>query len=361
MLVIFIGQEIKKWIFGIYLKQNIYKYYFNKKIKIKIKIKMNSLNETNENKNKKILFQTSKNILKNIINNYLHSHNILNEIKNKSRYEISFITHNNKYYVKKKIKQILNLDNRGTLLNHISKKGANGVTPLNLIKEINILKIFKNSNDKKYLDYFPKIILKISTDFQMVTEFGGIDLFTLTNDFDFFNYEKIIEFKYIFKQVILALNFLHSLNLTHGDVKPANILVNDNLKITLIDYDLSFYDTLDKINKKFGTHEYLSPEIYNCGIITNKTDTWSLGTTMYCCYKKKNLYKYKINYVIQKHYIDVMTDVNYLENYIKNLKMEKEFEELIINFMKYEPNDRVELTNSIKYSFFNSLEYKYLC
>jgi hypothetical protein len=34
-LVIFIGREIKKWIFGIYLKQNIYKYYFNKKIKFK--------------------------------------------------------------------------------------------------------------------------------------------------------------------------------------------------------------------------------------------------------------------------------------------------------------------------------------
>jgi serine/threonine protein kinase len=313
---------------------------------------MNSFNETNQNENKKILFQTSKNILKNIINDYLHSQNILNKIKNNSRYEISFIKYDKKYYVKKKIKKIkinLNLD--------IEKNNKNKKN--NLIKEINILKIFKNSNDKKYLDYFPKIILKFSTDFQMVTGFGGIDLFTLTNDFDFFNYEKIIEFKYIFKQVIVALIFLHSLNLTHGDVKPANILVNDNLKITLIDYDLSFYGILDKINKKFGTHEYIPPEIYNCGKITNKTDIWSLGATMFCCYKKKNLYKYKINDVIQKHYIDVMTDVNYLENYIINLKMEKEFEELIINFMKYEPNDRVELKKSIEYSFFNSLKYKY--
>jgi hypothetical protein len=56
-----------------------------------------------------------------------------------------------------------------------------------------------------------------------------------------------------------------------------------------------------------------------------------------------------------------MTDVNYLENYIINLKMEKEFEELILNFMKYEPNDRVDLKKSIKYSFFNSLKYKYFC
>jgi serine/threonine protein kinase len=308
---------------------------------------MNSFNETNQNENKKILFQTSKNILKNIINYYLHSQYILNKIKKNSRYEISFIKHNKKYYVTKKIKKVLNLNL------DIEKN--------NLIKEINTLKLFKNLNDKKYIDYFPKIILKFSTNFQMITEFGGIDLFTLTNDFDFFNYEKIIEFKYIFKQVIVALDFLHSLNLTHSDVKPANILVNDNLKITLIDYDLSFYNTLNKINKKFGTHEYLSPEIYNCGKITNKTDIWSLGSTMFCCHKKNNLYIYEINDVIQKHYIDVMTDVNYLENYIKNLKMEKEFEELIINFMKYKPSYRVELKKSIEYSFFNSLEYKYFC
>jgi serine/threonine protein kinase len=310
---------------------------------------MDTLNENKENKENKILFKTSKNILKNIMNDYLHSSKILNEIKNNSKYNISFIKHNKKYYVKKKIKKVLNI-------NKNNKNNKN-----NLIKEINILKIFKNSNDKKYLDYFPKIILNFSTDFQLVTEFGGIDLFTLTNDFDFFNYDRIIEFKYIFKQVIIALDLLHCLNFTHGDIKPENILVNCNFKITLIDYDLSFYKTLDTINKKIGTKEFISPEIYNCLKITNKTDMWSLGATMFCCYKKNNLYKYEINNVIQKHYIDVMTDVNYLENYIKNLKTEKEFEELILNFMKYEPNDRVELKKSIKYSFFNSLEYKYFC
>lgn len=291
----------------------------------------------NENE-KKVLFEKSKNILKNIINEFKNSRNLLNEITKTSKYEISFIHYDKNYYVKKKVS------------NSNIKSNEN-----DLKKEIVILKQFKNLNDIYIIDHFPKINLKLSTDSQIITKFDGIDLFTLTSDFNFFVIKKIIEFKYIFKQVITALDFLHSLHLTHGDVKPENILINDNLKITLIDYDLSFYGELAKISKSFGSVEYLSPEIYNCKKITYKTDIWSLGATMYCCYTSKCLYQNKE----QKHYIDVMTCVNYLENYIKHLKIEKEFEELLLNFMKYEPNDRIGLKKSIKYSFFNSLKYKY--
>jgi serine/threonine protein kinase len=82
-------------------------------------------------------------------------------------------------------------------------------------------------------------------------------------------------------QIISALQYLHSLNLTHCDIKHENILVHrDNIKI--IDYD--FLTKNVKIVKK-GTPYFLSPEIYLAKNISEKIDIWALGITVYYCIK----------------------------------------------------------------------------
>ncbi len=94
--------------------------------------------------------------------------------------------------------------------------------------------------------------------------------------------------EYIIK-VGKALEYIHSRNMTHFDVKPANIVVrrSDNEPI-LIDFGLSKqYDTVGSATSTLMqaiSHGYSPIELYNAGSITAfspKTDIYSLGATLY--------------------------------------------------------------------------------
>lgn len=37
--------------------------------------------------------------------------------------------------------------------------------------------------------------------------------------------------RYIFAQVVEALHYLRSIGISHGDIKPSNILIDDSLKV----------------------------------------------------------------------------------------------------------------------------------
>ena len=66
----------------------------------------------------------------------------------------------------------------------------------------------------------------------------------------------------IFKQVLLALDFCHSMGITHRDIKLENILLQDNHVIKIIDFGLSTYIIGDRKVQLFcGTMSYMAPEI----------------------------------------------------------------------------------------------------
>ena len=57
----------------------------------------------------------------------------------------------------------------------------------------------------------------------------------------------------IFKDILLGITFMHSNFLTHGDIKPSNILIIDN-QYCLCDYGTGlnlYYEQLEKNNVFF--------------------------------------------------------------------------------------------------------------
>lgn len=87
-------------------------------------------------------------------------------------------------------------------------------------------------------------------------------------------------------EICSALNFLHSnkrLSVVHGDLKPANILLDANLVSKLGDFGIcrlvqsSNTTTLYRCTHAMGTFVYMDPEFLASGDITPLSDVYSFG------------------------------------------------------------------------------------
>ena len=86
-----------------------------------------------------------------------------------------------------------------------------------------------------------------------------------------------------FQQLVNALYYLHSQNITHRDIKIDNLLLDRNLDLKLIDFGLSTRYRDDKLlNQPCGTVVYAAPEVLDCkeyhGMLA---DVWSSGIVLF--------------------------------------------------------------------------------
>jgi len=144
--------------------------------------------------------------------------------------------------------------------------------------KINAVKIFNTDKiDKKNLEFFKDEFLKLkSIDLPCVikpidyfkiwnidnSEFGG-DYFFYTMEFlegaslRDYEFKSSEEKKEIFKKILFYLKYLHSNNISHGDLSDSNIFINNNKQIVFI--DLMYYGN---INEDIEQYEKLSDK-YN--------------------------------------------------------------------------------------------------
>jgi len=97
-----------------------------------------------------------------------------------------------------------------------------------------------------------------------------------------------------FQQMIQALEYCHSLNVIHRDLKPQNILYDpDKDCIKIVDFGLStlLKEKDQKIRDMGGTTSYLAPEIFNMssGYSGQAADIWSIGVILFNCCTGGNL------------------------------------------------------------------------
>ncbi|CAL6301824.1 unnamed protein product [Bathycoccus prasinos] len=82
--------------------------------------------------------------------------------------------------------------------------------------------------------------------------------------------------------VILAFDYLHSLNVVYRDLKPENLMLGQNGYVTLVDFSFAKY--VKPGTKSFtvcGTPQYMSPEQLNQSGHSLAVDWWALGVLIF--------------------------------------------------------------------------------
>ena len=90
----------------------------------------------------------------------------------------------------------------------------------------------------------------------------------------------------IVRQLSEALDYAHVKGVIHRDIKPSNIMVGHNDYVTLMDFGISKafksnQTTLTRHDQLVGTPEYMAPEQFTGGAITECSDTYSLSVVIY--------------------------------------------------------------------------------
>jgi serine/threonine protein kinase len=143
--------------------------------------------------------------------------------------------------------------------------------------EVNILKNYSHKNIIKYIGS------EIHKDkFMIYLEYASEK--DLVNMYKKFGPLKESMIRIYTKQILEALDYLHSNNIAHYDIKWANVLVDSNGEIKLWDFDwarlIKKLDSDSNYSLHKGTTPWMAPEVIEQKEWTLKSDIWSLGWTV---------------------------------------------------------------------------------
>ena len=150
----------------------------------------------------------------------------------------------------------------------------------NLIPQIQLEKNILSSFNQKFLVQL-KFFFMTNTQIIFVMPFyQGGDLYQLLIKKQKFDETKVA---FYLVQVANMLNFLHSHNLIYRDLKPENLLIDNNGYLKLCDFGLcKIIEVKNELSNSFcGSAEYISPEIISGNGYDYMSDWWAFGILCY--------------------------------------------------------------------------------
>ena len=87
----------------------------------------------------------------------------------------------------------------------------------------------------------------------------------------------------VFSQMLCALNYLHERGISHGDIKPENILFDSHFNVKLADFGCVNMDRDRPFLYQRGTFYYSPPEAFSGKLVTDGRpgDVWALGVVLF--------------------------------------------------------------------------------
>jgi len=165
-----------------------------------------------------------------------------------------------------------------------NEKGINYIS-MGYISGLSLRDIAEKLQDNKQLHCIKATVIKdmLQEPFSNDKDISQKNI-TLKRDSKFWNKSYFQFIATIGVEIADALSYAHQNGISHGDLKPSNILITSEGIPVIVDFGLS--KNVKKLSssesKEFlGTLVYAAPEQIKENIINEKTDIWSLGATLY--------------------------------------------------------------------------------
>lgn len=156
----------------------------------------------------------------------------------------------------------------------LSRKKDHSQSYYSIHNEVEILKSLSHPNIIKFYDSD----LDIETnEIFIVCEYASHgDLLSLVKQFSPLSMKIVKKF---IKELLQALEYIHSKGIIHRDLKCANILIDQNSTIKLSDFGLSSLVN-SKSTQCVGSPYWMAPELFSGEKVTTAVDIWALGCTV---------------------------------------------------------------------------------
>ena len=235
-------------------------------------------------------------------------------------------------------------------------------------QEISISEKLHNKNVVEIYDYYHKGNMNY-----MVLEFAKYDdILHFLRDKLKRNVLSETALNYFGKQILDGLKYIHRCKIVHMDIKPGNILIDENLNAKITDFSVScsYSKYQPKELVKFpliGTSKYIAPEIISRSNLkvkeAEKIDVYSFGTTLYYLFYGE--YPYNLKDIKEREYNIILKKIqNEKLTFPENIKISNLFKDFLEKVLEKDYTKRFNINQALNHPWikgseiiFNEKEY----